>query len=610
MKSVFKRISCFLLSILLICTVMPFAVSQNYDYLVGEWETSAGDVNLKLNSDQTYELNWTGFPKDEGNWYTEAESDEVCRISFDGNGILNIMAIMYGINDANYHFEALKIDADNFYLVQVYGNYTAYSSPCKLGLTRVGGTQNRTSPKEPITVPEIEDEGDLKEIDVELMREDKPNYQTQINWGWEYFLRLAKDYNHELAKASLIISQSLYDREHFKEKLYNEFGFEDIEYLPSASFYMPGYAFAHKELTVGESTKHVILVAVRGTMEILEWVNDFSSVISGFRPDTEYVNDALQEYIKKIGCTKSDTILYCTGHSYGGAIAQSLAPFAENYVRSDNHCFIYTFAAPNTLVDFLKSREFLNVHNIINDNDCVPFLSPNYMKYGRQWHYNSNDEKFQSSFDSVYSEKGWQASGAKENHDCATYFAMMLRDLPQEKGQEALPYSYISVHCPVDVTVKDLQGNVMVNTKGADVLYENGCNIQVFNDGENKDIFVPSGVLYQVEITGTGEGTMQVKHQSVDVGTNQVRTQNNYPNIAVHPGEQFSLRVDSAQTEDLQLQNITTGETYSGEEAAGSFPWLYIIIAVVVVIVAVEIIALIWLLKKRKKEAKQVEQHG
>ena len=113
---------------------------EEYDYddisfLIGDWSTSDG-VLLSFYDDGYFEMEWGYFPAEEGEWYAEAISDDTYYIEMDGSLILSLMSMVYGSADSDYHFEILKNNENSFYLVQVYGNYTAETSPCKLGFTR------------------------------------------------------------------------------------------------------------------------------------------------------------------------------------------------------------------------------------------------------------------------------------------------------------------------------------------------------------------------------------------------------------------------------------------------------------------------------------------
>lgn len=105
------------------------------DFLIGDWSTSDG-VFLSFYDDGYFEMEWSYFPPEEGEWYAEAISDDTYYIEMDGSLVLSLMSMIYGSADTDYHFEILKRDDNSFYLVQVYGEYTAESSPCKLSFTR------------------------------------------------------------------------------------------------------------------------------------------------------------------------------------------------------------------------------------------------------------------------------------------------------------------------------------------------------------------------------------------------------------------------------------------------------------------------------------------
>ncbi len=106
------------------------------DFLLGDWSTSDG-VYISFYEDNVFYMQWGFLPEEEGFWEAEPISDNSFYINMEGSSILDIMSLMYGAAASNYHFEVLKQDNDSFYLVQVYGDYTAQSSPCKLGFKRV-----------------------------------------------------------------------------------------------------------------------------------------------------------------------------------------------------------------------------------------------------------------------------------------------------------------------------------------------------------------------------------------------------------------------------------------------------------------------------------------
>ncbi len=116
-------------------TEAPAIQETSTDFLIGDWSTTDG-VYLSFYDDGYFEMEWSYFSYEEGEWYAEAISEDTYYIEMDGSLILSMMSMLYGSADQDYHFEILKNNDNSFYLVQVYGDYTAYSSPCKLGFTR------------------------------------------------------------------------------------------------------------------------------------------------------------------------------------------------------------------------------------------------------------------------------------------------------------------------------------------------------------------------------------------------------------------------------------------------------------------------------------------
>lgn len=114
---------------------------NDVDFLIGDWSTS-DNVYLSFYDDGVFVMDWGYFPEEEGNWSAEAISNDTIKIDMDGSSILSMMSMLYGNSLSDYHFEVLKCNDDNFYLVQVYGDYTARTSPCKLGFTREGAKRN------------------------------------------------------------------------------------------------------------------------------------------------------------------------------------------------------------------------------------------------------------------------------------------------------------------------------------------------------------------------------------------------------------------------------------------------------------------------------------
>ena len=615
-----KRTLSLILMLILIVALLPCAASAKGDpsFLIGDWSTSDG-VTLSFYDDGYFELAWSFLPAEEGRWQAEAVSDDTFLIEMDGSSILYLMSLIYGTGDPDYHFEVLKCNGDNFYLVQVYGDYTAKTSPCKLGFTRDGCARDFSYREDPADTGADRD-ADVRTESFTWHIDGHEDFVLDMHWGWSLFDKSATVYDHDLAMAGLAISSIIHEREDFRDRLESYFGFEDVDYRPYASPLIPAFAMAHRRAVLSGGEKEIVLLAVRGTNlgldQLNDLIDDLSSQFDGFRPATVAINSALDDYVSRHGFKKEETILFITGHSLGGAIAQSMAPYAENYVTSDDDCFIYTYAAANCLIDVFHNRDFGNVHNIINERDAVPKVPFVFGKYGHRWFYASQDLKYRPYYEKVYHEEGWHCRNVLDEHSTATYLAMMLCDLPYNMGSGAVnPYSVTSVRCPVDIQVFDRDGNLMGSTSGDDVTMEAASRILILTHSGEKEIVSPSDEEYSVRITGTDEGTMTVVRQMRDPETDEVLTEKTFADVPVTKGGVYELAAgaDDAARTDLRSGGASISErekeertevpggtaAAETEKKEGSGTTL-LIIAVVVLAVIVVILLLLLLLKKRR----------
>lgn len=615
-----KKMVSILIVLILMISCVPFgamAMTDDARFLIGDWRTSDG-VFLSFYDDETFVLEWGYSLSEEGHWSTGSTIGDTFTIHMNGSSILTLMSLIYGATTNDYHFEVLKCNNDNFYLVQVYGNYTAKSSPCKLPFTREGATSNFNYSKEEKQQTNNND-GDANN-DVGIVRKEITFYwedgesTIDLNWGWELFNRSATEYSHDLALAGLVISQSIHRQDSFEEKMLNKFGFKIIDFEKNSTTSTPSYAVGYNKVKLNGTEKYIVLLALRGTNTDLngpnDVINDLNSQVFGlgFRKGTENINSILKKDIKRIGCTKENTILFITGHSLGGGIAQSLAPFAENYVNTNDNSFIYTYAATNVFVDMLHYAAFDNVHNIINVRDAVPRLPVAYGKYGHRWYYDSSDRKYQSYFDKIYNKENWHGDMFNA-HDPRTYLGMMLCDLPDQMGNGAVnPYSITSIHCPVDIEVRDMSGNLMGKTEGDRVNLEKSSNVLIVTNNGEKDVIAPPDIEYNVCIVGTGDGKMTVTHQKLNVYNDEVIEERKFADVPVATNQRFEIVVDSDEINNINLINLD--ETKSDieisktktEKSSGALKKVLIGLAAFALI-----IILLWIIKIKRWAKKQIE---
>ena len=613
-----KKIICILLSTILIAFSFPIAtgaVSVEDSFLNGDWETSDG-VMLSFYDDGTYDLQWGYFPAESGRWdIGDSTSGSSFVIEMDGSTILSLMSSFYGTSSANYHFEVLRCNNDNFYLVQVYDIYTAYTSNCKLGFTREGAEPDFTIPEE--TDQEYYEENSVdtsvKTLSIPFNWHDK-TVTIDINWGWDLFDKSATEYDHNLAMSGLALSQLIHDPDTFQDKLENTFGLEDIYFSKEASSLVPSYAIGHKRVNLSGKTRDIVVMSLRGTRLDRDNANDaiidISSVGDGFRPAANSLDSALKEYlVNNINhYNKQNTVLFITGHSLGGAVAQCLAPYAEKYADADK-CFIYTFAAANAYIAD-SSKTYDNVHNIINIPDIVPDVPLGFGKNGHCWFYDSNDKKYKPYFEETYQEKNWHSKGFLDDHDITTYFAMMICEVPTNMGSGAEnPYSHSSIHCPVDIAVYDDDGVLMGKTSGDSVEWaENSKVLIIAKDGE-KEVVAPYGVHYKIIITGTGDGTMTVNQKTVNPDNNETLDEKEFKDVAVSTTSAYSLYIDGGSLDKTELTPIDKDNaTAEGEKAERSDNKVLLLLIIAAIIVFIVLLVLVLLLKQSKKQKEEAER--
>jgi len=121
--------------------------------------------------------------------------------------------------------------------------------------------------------------------------------------------------------------------------------------------------------------RNLVIVAIRGTYEIFEWrsnlrVWNWYDTHIGFRLATEDVYENLMAY-KRANQLAGNAIVFTTGHSRGGAVANLLAAQLNN-----GNVYAYTFASPNVIrtpiLDRTAQPQHTNIFNIINCHDPVP----------------------------------------------------------------------------------------------------------------------------------------------------------------------------------------------------------------------------------------------
>ncbi|MBQ8202051.1 MAG: hypothetical protein IJZ74_09845 [Clostridia bacterium] len=218
-----------------------------------------------------------------------------------------------------------------------------------------------------------------------------------------YFTDDARVYNPSLSTMSLALEMSSWsslDEESWVNKsanardLLTETGFVDYAQndfwndVPTVESI--GVVAARKELE--DST--LIALAVRGGGYFSEWGSNVlvgsADEHVGFATARDNVLSFLRKYIEDCGVT-GRVKLWLVGFSRGGAVANMTAGYLNDHgltteaslVPADLYC--YTFEAPQGVLEASTGpdAEYGNIHNIINPNDIVPLVAPDYWGFSR-----------------------------------------------------------------------------------------------------------------------------------------------------------------------------------------------------------------------------------
>lgn len=181
------------------------------------------------------------------------------------------------------------------------------------------------------------------------------------------------------------------------------FGMEDVEDIKLSDIYNDNHVsevvLGHRKVEYNGQKRDILLVAVRGTnSSIQEWSSNFdvgdiatfdstpdwhtSKIHKGFDITARRIMKLTDDYINRRGLNRNDVTYWVTGHSRGGAVANVIGAYYEHEGRK---AFTYTFAAPNTTLDYTAGT-YRSIFNIVNKDDFITYLPVanwGYYKYGR-----------------------------------------------------------------------------------------------------------------------------------------------------------------------------------------------------------------------------------
>lgn len=273
----------------------------------------------------------------------------------------------------------------------------------------------------------------------------------------------------------------------------------------------------------------------------------------------------------------SNPIFLVTGHSLGAAVANLLA---EHLISCDNtnHCpgsrkiediYAYTFATPKTVKN-KPGKDYKNIFNILNNNDIVPLIPTNLLALNwadNGWTRHGSDFRITMPMylnSKVFKMYGTSVLGAG-GHAMSTYSHWLenlpgmlnkkaeditradLESLTDERDIVGLLPKFLTIKCPVDVTLKDSDGNIVAYESAREnavypEIAESGITSWISKDNE-KVFFLPFGCEdVTAEIEAYDYGTMNVALKTIGAG-DQLESMT-YSNVSLYPSKDFEIQID------------------------------------------------------------------
>lgn len=138
------------------------------------------------------------------------------------------------------------------------------------------------------------------------------------------------------------------------------------------------YTIGRRLANISGKYRFIYCIVLRGTEGAGEWLSNIDTGVSsdadheGFRRTADAL---LAEISKRITTKAENNIIWITGHSRGGAVANLLgATITESQIfASRDNIYVYTFGSPNTTT---KAGVYDNIYNIINPDDIITVLPP------------------------------------------------------------------------------------------------------------------------------------------------------------------------------------------------------------------------------------------
>lgn len=343
------------------------------------------------------------------------------------------------------------------------------------------------------------------------------------------------------------------------------------------------------------STRPLVVVAVRGSVTLQDWIMDAFTQFHVCALDFETGKDmVLNSLYHGTGDTEnclecsgngceickgyipyynlSDPIILVTGHSLGAAVANLVA--AElNTIEGQDNVFSYTFATPTVKSSLTgnATTPYTNIFNILNTNDVVTYLpSSLLLPMVDFWSRNGIDIPLNMPYSEEIETDFWGVkthsmsvymNWMEENKDIS--YDSLLQKSSESTVRGLLPIIF-QIFCPVGVTVKDSNDNIIAyECEKEGLTYPETTNTGIVSwitDDGGKIFFIPSRVdVASVEIEAYDYGSMDFAVGTAGTACEtEIKVLND---VSLYPGKEFLVNVsEDTLPEDMQLFITENGE--------------------------------------------------
>lgn len=387
----------------------------------------------------------------------------------------------------------------------------------------------------------------------------------------------ASQYNPRLAKFLAVMARSAYNEDLVKsnyEKLgisvsfNNSFDFANIEAT---------YVVGKKQLV---NDSYIVFITIRGSYG-LSWVTDFAPGTAlnfgGWHDGFEFCVNMLHKNIEDSfgGKIPTNARYVITGHSLGAAVGNLLATKLNEDGVPMNFVYAYNFACPDVANDWDWAWNHNGEHNNIFNIGCcqdpvtfVPGALADYFswpwlfwgKYGQNVWFSEN----WNNLDKLMLDPS--------SHDMECYVDYMAKEKP---FSEFRSYSEVftsiignqlrtilGILCPVDVTVKNSNGDKLLSIIGDKVEYFciDPKEVIVCFNGDEKCIVLPNTDDVIVELLATGDGTMTYTAAKVNMATREAIDSTRFSDVPLFAGKAFSSSVSGGETSSDATLFVTDAE--------------------------------------------------